>query len=117
MCEEFREYKVFLEITEVKGYCDCKHYVGQKIEVSTTNPGGLCGSFFAASLPWITAFQYGGNIPFSLFAGMDKDSYPLHCPDVVNMVSGRMTRTFYKVWDDAEVQRVVEEAMKEMDKQ
>jgi hypothetical protein len=32
------------------------------------------------------------------------------------MVSGRMTRTFHKVWDDAEVQRVIEEAMKEMDK-
>ena len=49
MCEEFKEYKVFLEITEVKGYCDCKHYVGQKIEISTTNAGGLYGSFFAAS--------------------------------------------------------------------
>jgi hypothetical protein len=48
---------------------------------------------------------------------MDKDSYPLHCPDVVNMVSGRMTRTFYKIWDDDEVQRVIEEAMKEMEKQ
>jgi len=116
MCEAFKEYKVFLEITEVKGYCDHKHYVGQKIELSTTNAGDLCGSFFAASLPWITAFQYGGNIPFSLFAGMDKDSYPLHCPDVVNMVSGRMTRAFHKIWDDAEVQRVIEEAMKEMDK-
>ncbi|MBW2183456.1 MAG: TIGR04076 family protein [Deltaproteobacteria bacterium] len=104
------------QITEVKGYCDRKHYVGQKIEVSTTDSDGLCGTFFAASLPWITTFQYGGNIPFSLFAGMDKDSYPLHCPDVVNMVSARMTRTFHKVWDDAEVQRVIEEAMKEMNK-
>ena len=36
MCEEFKEYKVFLEITEVKGYCDRKHRVGQKIEVSVT---------------------------------------------------------------------------------
>jgi hypothetical protein len=32
------------------------------------------------------------------------------------MVSARMTRTFHKVWDDAEVQRVIEEAMKEMNK-
>jgi hypothetical protein len=32
-------------------------------------------------------------------------------------ILGRMTRTFYKVWDDAEVQRVIEEAMKEMDKE
>ena len=116
MCKEFKEYKVFLEITEVKGYCDRKHRVGQKIEFSVTDPGGLCGNFFAASLPWITTFQYGGNIPFSLFAGMDKDYYPLHCPDVGNMVSARITRTFHKVWDEAEVQRVIEEAMKEMEK-
>ena len=116
MSEEFKEYKVFIELTEVKGYCDHKHKVGHKFEISITNPGGLCGTFFAASLPWITTFQYGGNIPFSLFAGMDKDSYPLHCPDVVNMVSATMTREFHKIWDDAEVQRVIEEAMKEMNK-
>jgi uncharacterized repeat protein (TIGR04076 family) len=117
MCEEFKEYKVFLEITEVKGYCDHKHKVGQKIEVSITNTGGMCGTFFAANLPWIACFQYGGNIPFSLFAGLDKDSYNLHCPDVVNMVSARMTREFKKTWDDAEVQRVIEEAMESMERE
>ena len=116
MCEEFKEYKVFLEITEVKGYCDLKHRVGQKMEVSVTNTGGLCGTFFAAAIKWITTFQYGGNIPYSLFQGQDKDTYTVHCPDVVNMVSAKMTRKFHKVWDDAEVQRVIEEAMKEMDK-
>ena len=105
MCEEFKEYRVFLEITEVRGYCDCRHHVGQKIELSATNLGGLCGTFFAASLPWITTFQYVGNIPVSLFAGMDKDSYSLHCPDVGNMVSGRMTRVFNRIRDDAAVQR------------
>ena len=116
MSDEFKEYKVFIEITEVNGYCDHKHCVGQKLEVSITNTGGLCGTFYAASLPWITTFQFGGSIPFSLFAGMDKDSYPLHCPDVANMVSARMTREFHKIWDDAEVKRVTEEAMKQMNK-
>ena len=116
MSDEFKEYKVFIEITEVNGYCDHKHSVGQKFEVSITNSGGLCGIFYAASLPWITTFQFGGSIPFSLFAGMDKDSYPLHCPDVANMVNARMTRKFHKIWDDAEVKRVTEEAMKQMNK-
>jgi uncharacterized repeat protein (TIGR04076 family) len=116
MCEEFKEYRVFLEITEVKGYCANKLKVGQKFEVSLNDTGGLCGAFYAANLHWITTFQYGGNILFSLFAGMDKDSFPLHCSDVVNMVSARMTREFKKTWDDAEVQRVIEEAMKEMGK-
>jgi uncharacterized repeat protein (TIGR04076 family) len=115
MSEEFKEYKVFLEITEVKGYCHYKHKVGQKFEVSLNDTGGLCGAFYAANLHWITTFQFGGNILFSMFAGMDKDTYPLHCPDVVNMVSAKMTRELKKVWDDAEVQRVIEEAMKEMD--
>jgi hypothetical protein len=32
------------------------------------------------------------------------------------MVSAKMTRTFHKIWDDAEVQRVIEEAMKEIGK-
>ena len=116
MGEEFKEYRVFLEITEVKGYCDHKHKVGEKIEVSLNDTGGLCGAFYAATLHWITTFQFGGNILFSLFAGLDKDSFNLHCPDVVNMVSARMTREFKKTWDDAEVQRVIEEAMKEMGK-
>ena len=42
--------------------------------------------------------------------------YTLHCPDLVNMVSARMTRQFHKVWDEAEVQHVIKEAMKKMDK-
>jgi uncharacterized repeat protein (TIGR04076 family) len=116
MCEEFKEYKVSVEIIDVKGYCDHKHCEGQKAEVSVTNTGGLCGTFYAAALPWITTFQYGGNIPFSLFQDNDKDTYNIHCPDTVNMVTARMTRTFHKVWDDAELQRVMEEAMREMDK-
>ena len=117
MCEKFKEYKVFLEITEVKGYCDKKHKVGQKMEVSLTETGGLCGTFYATAIKWITTFQYGGNIPYSLFQGSEKDTYTVHCPDVVNMVSARMTRKFHKVWDDSEVQRVIEEAMEEMNKQ
>jgi hypothetical protein len=48
---------------------------------------------------------------------LDKDSYNLHCPDVVNMVSARMTREFKKTWDDAEVQRVIEEAMESMERE
>jgi uncharacterized repeat protein (TIGR04076 family) len=115
MCEEFKEYKVFLEITEVKGYCANKLKVGQKFEVSLNDTGGLCGAFYAATLHWITTFQFGGNILFSLFAGLDKDSFNLHCPDVVNMVSARMTRELKKIWTDEEVARVIEEAMKEME--
>lgn len=113
MCEEFKEYKVFLEVTEVKGYCDCKHKLGQKFEVSLTQTGGLCGAFYASALKWITSYQYGGNIPYSLFQGLDKDSFIIHCPDIVNMVSAKMTREFLKTWDDAEVQRVIEEALKD----
>ena len=116
MCEEFKEYKVFLEITGVNGYCDHKHCVGQKMEVSITNTGGLCGTFYAAVLSWITTFQYGGNIPFSLFQGNDKDTYNIHCPDAVNMVTAQMTREFHKIWAEEELQRILEEAMKEKDK-
>ncbi len=115
MCDDFKEYKVFLEITEVKGYCDHKHRVGDKIEVSITNTGGLCGTFYAAVLPWIATFQFGGNIPFSLFAGLDKDNYNLHCSDIINMVSARMTRKFHKIWDQAELERAIDAAMKEME--
>jgi len=86
--------------------------VGQKMEVSITNTGGLCGTFYAAALSWITTFQYGGNIPFSLFQGNDKDTYNIHCPDAVNMVTARMTREFHKNWDEEELQRMLEEAMK-----
>ena len=111
MCEEFKEYKIFLEITGVNGYCDHKHCVGQKMDVSITNTGGLCGTFYASVLSWITTFQYGGNIPFSLFQDNDKDTYNIHCPDAVNMVSSRMTRQFHKIWDEEELQRLIEEAM------
>jgi uncharacterized repeat protein (TIGR04076 family) len=114
MGDEFKEYAVELEIIEVKGYCDKKHHVGQKLVVSLTETGGLCGAFYASVLKWITTFQYGGNIPYSLFAGLDKDSFDLHCPDIVNMVTARMTRSYLKTWDDAEVQRVIEEAMQQL---
>lgn len=113
MCDEYKEYKVFLEITEKLGYCAHKHHVGQKLEVSITEPGGLCGTFYAAALPWIATFQFGGNIPFCLFGGWDKDTYNIYCSDVVNMVTARMTRKLHKIWDDAEIQRVLEEAAKE----
>lgn len=112
MCEEFKEYKVFLEITDVKGYCAHKHRVGQKMEVSLTQTGGLCGTFYAEAQKYITTFQFGGNIPFSLFRDLDKDTFVLHCSDVANMVSAKMTRKFHKVWDKAEVQRMIEEAKK-----
>ena len=110
MCDEYKEYKVFLEIIDKQGYCAHKHKAGQKFEVSITDPGGLCGTFYAAALPWITTFQFGGNIPFCLFGGWDKDTYQLYCPDVANMVTARMTRTFDKVWDEEELQRILEEA-------
>jgi len=86
------------------------------MEVSITDTGGLWGTFYATALKWITTFQYGGNIPYSLFMGLDKDTYTIHCPEVVNMLSAKMARKFHKTWDDAEVQRVIEEATKEMNK-
>jgi hypothetical protein len=43
-------------------------------------------------------------------------AFTLHCPDVINMVSATMTRSFLKIGDDAEVERVIAEAMKELNK-
>lgn len=117
MIEEFKEYKVMVEITSVKGSCHQQHQVGQKFEVSLNETGGLCGAFYAANLHWITTFQFGGNILFSKFAGLDKDTFILHCPDVLNMVSARMTRELKKVWTDEEVSKVIKKLVKKMEQE
>ena len=107
MSDDFKEYKVFLEIISVDGFCSHNHKVGEKFEVSLSEPGKLCGHFYNAVYPWITTFQFGGNICFSLFQGNDKDTYNVHCPDAKNMVTARMTREFKKVWEKEKIERAV----------
>ncbi len=70
------------EITSVKGSCGAGHQQGDKIRLSCWNPGGLCGYFYHDIFPYLSAFQFGGEIPWA------KDGeLTLECPDRHNLVT------------------------------
>jgi hypothetical protein len=72
----------------VEQACDKEAFCIGDVFVAGKDPGGDATG--ETVLPErLHVDQFGGNILFSLFAGLDKDSFNLHCPDVVNMVMGQ----------------------------
>ncbi len=59
-----RGYKVIGTVTAVKGNCSWGHKVGDKMELSVQNTGGLCGSFYHDIFDAIAVLQHGGQYPW-----------------------------------------------------
>lgn len=76
-------------IKSVKGHCHTGHTVGQQIEVSGHNPGGLCGFFYHDAFPYIIMLQFGGGFP-EAWGG--PDIVELECMDKTNAVKMELRR-------------------------
>ena len=76
-------YRVVGTVTGVKGDCSWGHKVGDKIELSAHNTGGLCGFFYHDIFPTLLMLQFGGSFPKEWG---DPDVVTVECADRVNAV-------------------------------
>jgi uncharacterized repeat protein (TIGR04076 family) len=81
-------YRVEATVTGVKGKCSSAHHVGETLEISCHNPGGLCGFFYHDIFPNLMTFQFGGNLPW-----WQGDLIELQCPDSYNLVTMKLVRS------------------------
>ena len=82
-----QEYKITAVVTGLKGECTKGHKVGDKIELSTHDSGGLCGFFYHDIYPAVTMLQYGGSFPW-----MEGDVVKMECPDRGNVLEVELRR-------------------------
>jgi uncharacterized repeat protein (TIGR04076 family) len=76
------------EVVSVKGECSAGHKVGDKLELTCWDCGGLCGFFYHDIFPNLSVMQFGGSYPWS-----SGDELTLECPDRENVVTLRIRRT------------------------
>ena len=82
-------HRVIGTIKSVKGSCHAEHKVGDRIELSGHDSGGLCGFFYHSIFPYIIMLQFGGNFPKEWG---NVDVVELDCMDRFNTVSIKLHR-------------------------
>ena len=82
--------KIIGTIKSIKGVCSAGHKVGDKIELSGRDSGGLCGYFYHNIFHYIVALQLGGSFPKEW--GGDSDSAEFECEDWHNSVRIELRR-------------------------
>lgn len=75
------------EVISVKGTCSAGHKVGDRVEMSCWDTGGLCGFFYHDIFPNLNVMQFGGRYPWG-----SADEMVLECPDRENLVTIRIRR-------------------------
>jgi uncharacterized repeat protein (TIGR04076 family) len=83
-------YRIEGTIKEVKGFCTAGHKVGDVLELSGHETGGLCGFFYHDIFPYIIMLQFGGSFPKGWTA--DQDVVTLECMDRMNAVKIELRR-------------------------
>jgi len=85
-------YKVGGTIKKVRGECEFGHKVGDRIELSGSSAGGLCGFFYHDIYPYIYPYiimlQFGGKFPDE-WGG---EVLEFDCMDVANAVRIELRR-------------------------
>jgi len=81
------EFKITAIVTGLKGGCPKGHKVGDKMELSTHDSGGLCGFLYHDIYPVITLLQYGGSLPW-----MEGDVVKMEYPDRSNILQIELHR-------------------------
>jgi uncharacterized repeat protein (TIGR04076 family) len=76
-------HRVVGTIKSVKGHCNAGHKVGQQIELSGHNTGGMCGFFYHDIFPYVIMLQFGGGFPVEWG---NPDIVELECMDRMNAV-------------------------------
>ena len=84
-------YRIIGTILEVKGTCHAGHKVGDEIELSGHQCGGLCGFFYHDIFPYIIMLQFGGSFPKE-WKWASKDILRRECPDRANAVKIELRR-------------------------
>lgn len=82
-------YRVVGTIKTIKGKCSAGHQVGDQLELSGHNTGGLCGFFYHDIFPYIIMLQMGGGFPPGWG---NPDVVELECMDRVNAVKIELRR-------------------------
>lgn len=82
-------YRVVGTIKSVKGFCTAGHKVGDQIELSGHDSGGLCGFFYHDIFPYVIMLQFGGAFPPDWG---DQDLIVLECMDKANAVTIELKR-------------------------
>ena len=89
MAERRLGFRVVGTIKAVKGNCSAGHKVGDIIELSAHNTGGLCGFLYHDIFPYIVMLQFGGGFPSEWG---DPDRVELDCMDKWNLVTIELHR-------------------------
>ena len=82
-------YRIVGTITAVKGECGMGHAVGDTMEISAYEPGGLCGFFYHGIFPAVQMLQFGGSFPLDWG---DPDVVEQDCADKWNCVTIELRR-------------------------
>ncbi len=82
-------HRVVGTIKSIKGSCHAEHKVGDKIELSIHDSGGLCGFFYHTVFPFISMLQFGGHLPKEW---TDPDVVEVDCIDKLNVVTIELRR-------------------------
>ncbi len=80
-------YKVVATVVGVKGKCSAGHVVGDTVEISCHDTGGLCGFLYHHIFPDLQTFQFGGSLPW-----WKGDAVELQCPDHHNPITLKLER-------------------------
>ena len=75
------------EVISVKGACGAGHKVGDKLELTCWDCGGLFGFFYHDIFANLSVMQFGGTYPWGL-----GDELTVECPDRENAVTLRIRR-------------------------
>jgi uncharacterized repeat protein (TIGR04076 family) len=83
-------HRVVGHITQVKGSCSAGHKVGDQVELSGHDSGGLCGFLYYQAFPYIVMLQFGGGFPQEWG---NPDVVEVDCLDKANQVTVELRRT------------------------
>ena len=83
-----RGYRLVGTVLSTKGPCNMGHKVGDRFELSATNPNGLCGFFFHDIFPKICVMQFGGRFPWQT----DENVLVVECADRAGAVQLELRR-------------------------
>jgi len=79
--------KVIATVTGLRGKCNAGHFVGEQLEISCHNAGGLCGFFYHDIFPNLSVMQFGGKCLWR-----DPDVLEIECPDRHSLLTIRLER-------------------------
>jgi len=69
---------VKIRVTVISGKCQGEHHqIGDRFEVGSTTPGGMCLGAWGAVFPYVVVLRCNGEFPW----GETKKKTRIHCPD------------------------------------